>query len=162
MGTRPTGPEIAKLVEKQMRNWELSRAQRAAGPGGQGGTGTAQRVAPFVAISRSVEAGGSEVARELGEALGWPVFDREILQAMAGDNEVRARLYENMDERDKSWIEDALKWLLRGRVPPEDYYYRVTEAVLAIQRQGPAVFLGRGADLILPKELGLRVRLDAP
>jgi hypothetical protein len=82
-------PDLGKLVERQMRNWELSRAQRpvpqpAAPP---------RQVEDFVTISRLVEAGGQEVAHELGQRLGWPVFDREILQAMAHDDAVRARLY---------------------------------------------------------------------
>ena len=36
------------------------------------------------------------------------------------------------------------------------------ESVLALARQGPAIFLGRAADLILPHDRGLRVRLLAP
>ena len=39
-----------------------------------------------------------------------------------------------------------------------DYFRRLTETVLALARQGCAIFLGRGADLILPREAGLRVR----
>jgi hypothetical protein len=158
MSAKPHGrPELGKLVERQMRNWELSRAQRVSYP-----TKVEPRGAPFVAISRSFGCGGSDVARLLGQRLNWPVFDRELLQTMAGDDQVRARLYEHMDERDTNWMESTLQWLLRGELRKDDFFYQLSETVLAIHRQGPAVFLGRGADLILPHAAGLRVRLDAP
>jgi cytidylate kinase len=81
---------------------------------------------------------------------------------MAGDDQVRARLYEKMDERDTSWLESVLRWLLQGEFRKEDYFHRLSETVLALARQGPAIFLGRGMDFILPQDRGLRVRLLAP
>jgi cytidylate kinase len=151
--------DIGKLVEKQMRNWELARAQRVVP---QPGAAAMPAVQDFVTISRSVASGGTELAAHLGARLGWPVFDREILQAMAGDDQVRARLYEQMDERDQSWLGGALQWVMQGELPKDDYFYRLTETVLALARQGPAIFLGRAADLILPRDHGLRVRITAP
>ncbi len=159
MPSNPSGArsEVAKIVEKQMRNWELSRAQRVP----------PQPYAPpcdvcdFVCISRAVGSGGSQVATLLGEQLGWPMFDREILQVMARDDKVRTRLFEHLDERDVGWLEDAVRWLIRGASRPEDYFHRLTETILALARQGRAVFLGRGADLILPRDRGLRVRIIA-
>jgi cytidylate kinase len=150
--------DLAKLVEKQMRNWELAGAQQAALPS----LTPAAPVLHFVTISRTVESGGTELANLLGERLNWPVFDREILQAMAGDDQVRARLYEHLDERGQSWIENALHWLIKGELQKQDYFYQLTETVLALARQGPAIFLGRAADLILPAGQGLRVRVTAP
>lgn len=149
--------DIARLVEKQIRNWELARAQYEKPPPDE----APHEVADFVAISRTVGSGGREVSTLLGERLGWPVFDREILQSMAGDNQVRTRLYEHLDERDVSWLEETARWLIRGELPKGDYFYRLTETVLALARQGRAIFLGRGADLILPRERGLRVRITA-
>ena len=43
-----------------------------------------------------------------------------------------------------------------------DYFHRLTQTILSLARQGHAVFLGRGAHLILPAERGFRVRLVAP
>ncbi len=156
-GSSPNNPGIAKIVEKQMRNWELARGQQAAPT-----AVPAPAVREFVAISRSVGSGGSDVATLLGERLRWPVFDREILHAMAGDDVVRARLYARLDERDQNWLEDTLRWLIEGELRRDDYFYRLTETILALARQGTAVFLGRSADLILPRDHGLRVRIIAP
>ena len=157
MAEHTSRPALAKAVERQMRNWELARAQRlevapASRPTVQG----------FVAISRSVGSGGAAVACALAERLGWPLFDKEILRAMAGDDLIRRQLYESMDERDQSWFEQTLQGLTLRTYSPNDYFQRLTTAVLSLARQGNAVFLGRGADLILPRELGLRVRIIAP
>ncbi|RMF79739.1 MAG: hypothetical protein D6744_08860, partial [Planctomycetota bacterium] len=94
--------EIDRLIEKQIRNWEIARAQRRQTPTEDD---SGQAVAPFVTISRMVGSGGTEIARRLGERLGWPVFDKDLLQKMAGDDRVRVRIYEAMDERDVGWID---------------------------------------------------------
>jgi len=149
--------DVSRALERQMRNWELARAQRLGpAPGG-----AIAEVADFIAISRTLASGGSQVAQRLGERLHWPMYDRELLQEMAGDDRVRARLYEQMDERDVSWIEATMRWLLRGEFRKDDYAHRLTETVLALARHQKAVFLGRCADMILPRQRGLRVRITA-
>ena len=150
-------PAVAKLVEKQMRNWELRKAQRLAVPEPE-----RDEVEDFIAISRAVGAGGRELARKLGEALAWPVFDKEILDAMAGSDEFRRALYDSMDERDLGWCEETLRWLMQPEFVKNDYFHRLTKTILSLARQGQGVFLGRGAHLILPQDRGFRVRLVAP
>ena len=150
--------QVAKIVEKQMRNWEIARQQMprsvpdAAEP----------RVAPFVTVSREVGCGGSDVAVRLAERLGWPCFDKEILQHMSGDDRVRTRLYEKMDVHDTNWLESVLRTLLQGDYRKEDYFQALSQTVLALVRQGPGVFIGRGIDFLLPQDRGLRVRFYAP
>jgi hypothetical protein len=153
---KPLHGASARLVERQMRNWELARSQRPTEP-----APAQKEVEDFIAISRAVGAGGLDVATRLGEALEWPVFDREILEIMAGDNELRKRIYASMDERDMGWCEETLQVLLRPEFVKNDYFRRLTKTVLTLARQGHAVFLGRGADLILPRNVGFRVRLVA-
>jgi cytidylate kinase len=154
----PADSTVAKLVEKQMRNWELARRQvrRVERRPEE------KQVEDFITISREVGAGGAAVAQRLGDQLGWPVFDKEILRHMAKDDQVRTRLYEKMDERDANWLESVLRWLLEGEFRKEDYFHRLSETVLALARQGPGIFLGRAADRVLPQDRGLRVRLVAP
>lgn len=159
-GSAPGGrSDLTKIVERQMRNWELSRTQHFQQ---QPDTDEREEVAQFITVSREVASGGSQIANLLGQKLNWPVFDRELLQTMGGDDAVRARLYEQLDERDVSWLEDAVRWLMRGELRQDDYFYRLSETVLALARQGSAVFLGRAVDLILPDDRGLRVRIVAP
>ncbi|TWT43924.1 cytidylate kinase [Phycisphaerae bacterium RAS1] len=149
--------ELDRLIERQLRNWELSRAQKRADPGSP-----ESAVNEFITISRMIGSGGHEIAQRLGKRLNWPVFDKEILQHMAGDDALRRRLYDAMDERDEGWLEGMLRLVLECEFHQEEYFHRLIETVLALARKGHGVFLGRGAHLILPRECGLRVRLFAP
>lgn len=155
MRTTSLAPMTQRLVERQLRNWELARGSGAP-------RRDARQVYDFITISRQMASGGADVAIRLGEQLGLAVFGKEVLQTMASDDAVRARLYEWVDERDASWLEQFLDYLLRGRFPPHDYFYRLTRTVLTIARGAPAIFVGRGADQILPRDHGLRVRVVAP
>ena len=110
---------LARVIEKQMRNWELARSQR---PGGTR-AGRAE-VADFVTIANTVGAGGNKVAHRLAEALDWPVFDRQILTHMAGDDEMRAKLYASIDERDVGWCEDAIRSMMQQEFRKNDYFHR--------------------------------------
>jgi len=147
---------LGRAVEKQLRRWEIAGSQHPALECGKGSP-----VYCFVALSNLVGAGGDDVAALLGSRLGWPVFDKQILQEMAGNDEVRARLYKSMDERDIGWFEESFRSLMQQDFHRNDYFHRLSEAVLCLARKGPAIFLGRGADLILPSGRGLRVQLIA-
>ncbi|MCP3964705.1 MAG: cytidylate kinase-like family protein [bacterium] len=148
---------MARVVERQMRNWELSRSQRLAKPEPK-----RQEVEDFVCVSRRVATpGAEEVAARLAEALGWPMFDREVLEAMAGDDFVRQQVYANMDQRDLSWTEEVMRGFFDRKFIKTDYFHRLCETLIGLARQGSAVFFGRGADLVLPADRGFRVRLVA-
>ena len=150
-------PDIARLVEKQLRNWELGRQQRLKAEEPR-----ARQVDDFICISRQVGTSGEQVAERVGGALGWPVFGRQVLEAMAGDDEQRRRVYASMDERELSWWEETLRSLMEGDFIRNDYYHRLCETLLSLASQANSVFVGRGADLILPRDRGFRVRLVAP
>lgn len=150
-------PALSRLVEKQMRNWELARSQRLS-------TAPPKRkeVEDFLCISRMVGVDDRVVAGLVGKRLGWPVFDREILEAMAGDDDFRRQIYSSMDQRDLSWWEETLRALMDRDFVRNDYFHRLCETLLSLARQGNSVFIGRAADLILPRGRGFRVRLVAP
>ncbi len=150
-------PAVAKLVERQMRNWELARSQRPAEPRPP----KRPEVEDFVCLSRMVGIDTGELAAELGRRLGWPVFDKELLEAMAGDDFTRRQLYATMDERDLGWTEEVVRSLLRHELDRNDYFHRLCETLLSLARQASSIFVGRGADLILPSSRGFRVRLVA-
>lgn len=145
---------LAKVLSGNFQSWERARTRT--------GTTRSRAVCDFVTISRQVGSGGAKIVAQLGEKTGWPVFDREVLQAMAGDDTFRERLYAWMDERDTGWLEQMLKWVVAGRFPPQDYVSKLGRAILALARGAPGIFLGRAADLILPQDQGLRVRVNAP
>lgn len=150
-------PGMARLAERQMRYWELARAQRLRDP-----EHMPPKVEDFVAVSRMAGLESDDTAVLLGERLHWPVFDREILTAMADDDRVREQLYASMDERGMGWCEESFRSLMHSEFVKNDYFHRLCRTVLSLARQGNAVFVGRGVDRILPADRGLRVRLIAP
>ncbi len=146
-----------RAVERQMRNWELaSRQRRGEDPRPR------PEVADFITLSRQVGVPAEDVAVRLGDELGWPVFGRNLLDAMAGDDAVRHRIYRSLDQRDLKWWEEALYGLFGEGFVRNDYFRRLCETVLSLARQGSCVFIGRGCDRLLPANLGYRVRLVAP
>ena len=147
---------LEKIVERQIRNWEIARAQKI-----DTSVCEAQEVYEFVTIANICGAGGSDVAALLAEELNWPVFDRQILTAMAGDDQVKARIYETMDERDLGWVENTFRSFMQAEYRKNDYFYRLTETILCLASRGHGIFIGRSADLILPKDRGLRVKVVA-
>ena len=156
--TGMTSRGIGHIVERQLRNWEIARSQKLDRPVEP----RTQVVEHFVSVSRAVGLPGEQVAERLHERLGWPVFDREILHAMAGDDAHRERIYRVLDKHDENWLDEFVRSFCEDRfISGEDYFHRLTETVAALARAGHAIFLGRGTDLILPREVGLRVRLTA-
>jgi cytidylate kinase len=158
MLTRPITemPHLSRVIEKQMRNWEIGRAQRP-----EVFRSSRREASQFITIANICGAGGNEVAQMLSERLGWPVFDRQILTLMARDDEVRESLYRSMDERDLSWFEGIFRTLTQQEFRKNDYFHRLTQIILWLARQGPAIYVGRSVDLILPKDKGLRVKVIA-
>jgi len=159
MSTRLTSgiSATARLIDQQLRNWELSRQQRRRPESSP----ARPEVEDFICLSRMVGVEVEPVATTLGQRLGWPVFGRELLDAMAGDDVIRQRIYASMDERDLNWWEESLRAVLDKGFVRNDYFCRLCETVLSLARQSNSIFVGRGTDLILPQQLGLRVRLIA-
>jgi len=150
-------PAMARMVERQMCNWEHARQQRDAP-----GPPNPLELHDFICISREVEVGPSLIGAMVAERLEWPLIDKEVLHAMAGDDALREQVYTSLDERHLSWCEETLRSLMHSEFSRNDYFHQLGRTVVALARQGNAVFVGRRADLILPRDLGLRVRLIAP
>jgi len=154
---RPTTKHsIAHIVEKQVRNWELARAQREAKA-----RPNDQKICDFVSISHSPGLPTGELATQLGETLVWPVFDRRILHEMADNDQYRERIYQYMDERDLGWLEEMVLGMTGEELRPDDYFRNLVETVLSIALRGHAIFVGHATDLVLPAGHGLRVRVIA-
>ncbi len=154
----PSG--ITSLIERQMRNWELTREQGAKAKAREGCGGA---VKFFITISRECGCGAEEFADKLVELTGFQKFDKELLDFMVTRDDVRRRLYETLDNHTVGWMEDLLNSLSFGLdVGKEEYFNRLCHAVLAVCHHTHAIIVGRGAHFILPRQCGLAVRLVAP
>ena len=116
-----------------------------------------------IAISREAGAKGGAVAANLGERLGWPVYDRALLRHIAEELGLSERLLETVDEKRVNWLMTYLQAFASNHaVSPGAYSYGLSKVVLSLAAHGECVIVGRGAAQFLPPDKTLRVRLVAP
>ena len=116
-----------------------------------------------IALSRETGTYGAAIAREVGNRLGWPVYDSELLQRIADDMGVHRNLLENVDERQQNWLSECLAALsAQPGINQSAYFRRLVETLLSLASHGHCVIVGRGATKVLPQATTLRVRIVAP
>jgi len=117
---------------------------------------------PFITVSRMYGAGGSEVAARVARALGWALFDNAVIDAVTERTGLTRAEVSARDERIPSIVERIATTLSLGTpesmpaIPnapammTEERVVEITRRVIeeAVQ-QGPAVFVGRGAQCLL-------------
>lgn len=115
---------------------------------------------PVITISRMYGSGGSEVAERVAGALGWQLFDNELIDAVAARSGLTRAEVTEQEERVPSMVERLAAALSLGSpeiLPPaaaietsEERIVQITNRVIeeAVQT-GPAVFVGRGAQCLL-------------
>ncbi len=153
---------IEKQITRHMQRWEMARAEwaRQAQAAQQPPPG---KFGPYITISREYGSGGTELSQLLAEKFGWRVFDREIIEAIAGRTHAREELVARFDEHRQNAMDTYLRNLLTGqRFDNTQYLYHLSQVLLSLAHDGKAVILGRGANFILPPEAGVRVRVTAP
>ena len=117
----------------------------------------AKKLKKLITISRQIGAGGREIAAKVGEKLGCTVWGREILDVLASQSggDYRARIFEALDENTQGAIDELVSDFF-GQAGRHTYHYLLPKAIFSIA-QSDAVFLGRGANLILPQAFHVRI-----
>ena len=162
----PSGPDVAAIIAQlASRNirWDRMRRRIAGAVTSERPTHDPGRhMGPYVAVSRLHGAGGTELARRVGEALGWPVLDHEVVDLVAAHLRVNPSLVELLDEDAASWVSDVLGEFMPTEVLTRDAYtHELRRVVQLLAMHGEVIVLGRGAHLFLPRERGLSVRVVA-
>lgn len=144
---------IEELVSQQVHRSQIARQRETK----------AGRVPDclVVTISRSMGSGARIVAGKLALDLGWSLWDRDLIDAIAKDASVSRQVVEKFDEHTVSEI-DLLARAALGDHEMGDFLYprHLARAITAIGKLGGAIILGRGAAFILPDALS--IRMDAP
>jgi hypothetical protein len=147
---------MSEAVERALRHWQA----RGTNADPEVATGPA---APTIAISRQAGARGPDIARAVGERLGWPVYDRELLELIASELGLRTRLVESVDERVSGWLQRSLQGFRdQPSIGPDDFAGYLVRVLGSLAVHGGCVILGRGAAQLLPEVSTLRVRLVGP
>lgn len=141
---------IEELVVQQLRKSEIARQEATAA-----GQASAGRV---ITISRTMGSGARIVAQKLAEKLGWSLWDKELIDAIATNAQVSRKVVEAFDEKTMSDIEMLVRSIL-GAYEMAGFLYlkHLVRAVLSIAKVGNAIILGRGANFILPGALNIRI-----
>lgn len=119
---------------------------------------------PIVTVSRQYGSGGSEVAERVASALGWKLYDNEVVEAVASRLHLTPAEVMAREERVPSLVERMASAMALGvpevmpvvgdmaAVPSEERMVMVTKRVIedAVEA-GPAVLVGRGAQCMLAR-----------
>lgn len=141
---------IEQLVAQQVRRSEVAKRRDA-----EDGKLCAN---PVVTISRRMGSGARVIAEKLAHELGWSLWDKELVNAMAEHAHVSEKVVQTFDEHTVSEIE----LFARGMFGEDDvagfiYPRHLARALKSIAKLGNAIILGRGANFILPDALNIRI-----
>ncbi len=158
MNHTPSSHRLAEAMSRAVHHWEslhlAEPAEKVAG-----------RTTPAVtlAVSREAGANGALIARAVADRLGWPLYDKELLQRIASEMGVHAHVLSRVDEKRKSWLTEAFESFASApTLSASAYLRRLGETVFSLAEHGECVIVGRGAAQILPASTTLRVRMVAP
>lgn len=117
----------------------------------------------IITIGRQFGSGGLAVAKKLGDKLGIPVYDNELITKAAQDSGFSAELFVRNDEK-KSFFSFSSLFSESDSYMSDSGLFKIQcETIKKIAEQGSAVIVGRCSDYVL-RESGctLDVFLTAP
>jgi cytidylate kinase len=123
----------------------------------------AERDAVSVTISREAGIDAGAYAHAIGQLLGWPVWDHELLELIAQRLRSNVHDLESLDERHVSWIQESLEAFLSfHQVSQSCFVHQLRDVLEELMVQGRCIIVGRGAAHIHPSKQILKIRLVAP
>lgn len=145
------------IIDEQIRTWRFEQdALRRRSTSG--------RAWPLITISREFGARGRALADELAHRIGFTLWDRELVEAIAdvsgGDRAIIAML----DERHRKAVEQMVFGAVIGGPKHTNarYFNTLLRVVRAIEQKGGSIIVGRGASYICSPESNLSVRVVCP
>jgi hypothetical protein len=161
MDTKQSGQpyNAAHIVERQMLLHDaLDKASRARPSSRTSFNYT------FITISRDRGSLGDAIARELGQKLGWLVYDKELVEYIAHNSHVRQHLVQRLDERAQNLVHETVQRLLSmaegGSFGASEYHESLLKSLTCLAVQGGVILVGRGANFVLQSEKGgLHIRI---
>src|SRR5260370_32241115 len=139
MNFRGSSEHLTEALGKAYLHWHRTRKEAASGK-------QAEPPKFAIALTRESGAGGTEVAREVAARLGWTVYDYELLQKIAAEMKLQARLLERVDEKRSSWLLENLEsFTSTPSVSESAYIHRLLKTIRLLAAHGDCVIVGRGA-----------------
>ena len=115
---------------------------------------------PCITISKEPGSRAVPLAKNLAETLDWKIFDKEIVEYIATNANVRKEIVERFDERTRREMDNMMATLLDSHTLSHESYYKfLAKTILSIGRHGSSIILGRGANYILPSTQALKIKI---
>lgn len=117
---------------------------------------------PDIVISRDPGSGGNLIAKKIAKKLDWKFFDKELMEKLSADLGIPADEFAHIDEHNRTWISDFVQSIFNpDYVSDLKYITHLKKILIHAAKMGDMVIVGRGANLILPHDKCLRVRITA-
>lgn len=139
-----------ELVEKAVKNFQLEVRKKK--------DEILQSPSKIITISRQEGCNDKQIAAMLNKWLGWPVWDKEILDVLAHQSHLgyQKKMFESIDEKAQDQIESMVA-LIFGRKDKNAYLYLLPKSIFLIA-QNNAIIVGRGAHLFLPQSFKIKLK----
>jgi hypothetical protein len=146
---------ISKIIEEQINTWKFSNTVAKSRP-------ASLKKYPIITISREFGARGAALGEYLSEIIGFKVWDKELLQAIAKELGGGVRTVKSLDERRLQTVTDTVTGFLVN-IPTNVAYLRsLIRAVETIESYGNGIIVGRGANYICKNSAALHIRVVSP
>lgn len=121
-------------------------------------------VLPVITVAMEPGSGGYLIAESVAQRLGYTLYSKRLLIAMANKADVKQSVLETIEKQRPTLIEDFVASILpkHDYVYPGDYFEQLKETISNIAVLGKAVIVGRGANFIIPPERRFSIRVVAP
>jgi len=138
--------ELDRLLKARLEEWFLREKSEQSRP------------KPVVAITREPGCGGESIAERLCSELGMHLYDWELVEQIAKDEQVSTQLVSSLEKNPPTGFADFLAELApEYSLTSYKYIGSLKRILLAIAVTGNAVIVGRGSNFFLPpgKKIGL-------
>jgi cytidylate kinase len=158
----PHTGEMLDAAKRRMQRWLVSPELREHMRSAEDVTRPTETGA-YISLSREAGAGGLTIARIIGQRLGWDVLDKELVEFIAERYDVPRDTLDLVDETGANWFYDVLGSFLNARVVSHDSFVVHLERIICLAAMhGNVVFVGRGAQFVLPRHCGVAARIIKP
>ena len=145
----------------------MTMQEEAPKHGYRGDTGTVHPLARpsgfTITISREAGARGRSIAKRISEALGWQLFDQEMLGFLTQNQQAKEELLAETPPEAIAWANaEVLRLIQNQRTVSGADTTELIRLVFILAARGETILVGRGAGVLLPQETTLNVRIVAP
>jgi len=146
--------KLTNLVDRQVHAWQ----QRQKAKQQRERTLLAQNLT----VSRQYGARGHALAEAIAQRLGYTLWDQELVHELAEETGASETILKTLDEHYRGRVDDAVQGLVLGsQYTSSTYLKRMMKLIMTIASHGHNVFVGRGAEFVLPESV-LKLRVVCP